>query len=262
MRLALGTVQFGQSYGVANKVGQVPAAEAKAILEYAALRGIGMLDTAIGYGDSKQRLGEIGIRDCDECTSGFRQTFGGLHKLYGVEPDMSMFGKALGNGYAITGTIGRREIMEAAQSTFISSTFGTERIGPTAALKTLEVMESIKSWELITQIGLGVTARWKALAEKHGLSIKTSGLPAISSFAVNSLKNIEYKTLVTQEMLAKGYLATNLLFICTEHSPEVIDRYFEALDPVFGLIRLCEDGKDVMPLLNGPGCHDGFRRLN
>ena len=197
----------------------------------------------------------------DECTSGFRQTFGGLHKLYGVEPDMAMFGKALGNGYAITGIIGRREVMEAAQSTFISSTFWTERIGPTAALKTLEVMERIKSWEIITQIGLGVTARWKALAEKHGLSIKTGGLPAITSFAVNSPKNMEYKTLVTQEMLAKGYLATNLMFICTEHSPEVIDRYFEALDPVFGLIRLCEDGKDVMSLLKGPVCHGGFRRL-
>ena len=197
----------------------------------------------------------------DECTSGFRQTFGGLHKLYGVEPDMAMFGKALGNGYAITGIIGRREVMEAAQSTFISSTFWTERIGPTAALKTLEVMERIKSWEIITQIGLGVTARWKALAEKHGLSIKTSGLPAITSFAVDSPKNMEYKTLITQEMLAKGYLATNLMFICTEHSPEVIDRYFEALDPVFGLIRLCEDGKDVMSLLKGPVCHGGFRRL-
>ena len=137
----------------------------------------------------------------------------------------------------------------------------TERIGPAAALKTLAVMERIKSWELITQIGLGVTARWKALAEKHGLSIKTSGLPAITIFAVDSPKNMQYKTLITQEMLAKGYLATNLMFICTEHSPEVIDRYFEALDPVFGLIRLCEDGKDVMSLLKGPVCHGGPRRL-
>lgn len=63
MKLALGTVQFGQSYGVANKAGQVPAAEAKAILEYAASTGINMLDTAVGYGDSEQRLGEIGIPD-------------------------------------------------------------------------------------------------------------------------------------------------------------------------------------------------------
>ena len=197
----------------------------------------------------------------DECTSGFRQTFGGLHKLYGVEPDMAMFGKALGNGYAITGTIGRREVMEAAQSTFISSTFWTERIGPTAALKTLEVMERMRSWELITQIGLGVTNRWKDLAMKHGLRITTSGLPAITSFAVDSPHALAYKTLITQEMLAKGYLATTLMFICTDHSPEVLDGYFEALDPVFALIRQCEDGKDVMDLLNGPICHGGFRRL-
>ena len=197
----------------------------------------------------------------DECTSGFRQTFGGLHKLYGVEPDMAMFGKALGNGYAITGTIGRREVMEAAQSTFISSTFWTERIGPTAALKTLEVMERMRSWELITQIGLGVTNRWKDLAKKHGLSITTSGLPAITSFSVDSPHALAYKTLITQEMLAKGYLATTLMFICTDHSPEVLDGYFEALDPVFALIRQCEDGKDVMDLLNGPVCHGGFRRL-
>ena len=197
----------------------------------------------------------------DECTSGFRQTFGGLHKLYGVEPDMAMFGKALGNGYAITGTIGRREVMEAAQSTFISSTFWTERIGPTAALKTLEVMERMRSWELITQIGLGVTNRWKDLAMKHGLSITTSGLPAITSFSVDSPHALAYKTLITQEMLAKGYLATTLMFICTDHSPEVLDGYFEALDPVFALIRQCEDGKDVMDLLNGPICHGGFRRL-
>ena len=63
MKLALGTVQFGQSYGVANKAGQVSAADAKTILEYAASNGIKMLDTAIGYGDSEQRLGEIGIPD-------------------------------------------------------------------------------------------------------------------------------------------------------------------------------------------------------
>ena len=60
----------------------------------------------------------------DECTTGFRETFGGLHKKYSVEPDMAMFGKAIGNGYAITAVIGRREIMEAAQSTFIVALFG------------------------------------------------------------------------------------------------------------------------------------------
>ena len=54
----------------------------------------------------------------DECTSGFRQNFGGLHKLYGVNPDIAWFGKALGNGYAITAIIGKNEIMESAQKQF------------------------------------------------------------------------------------------------------------------------------------------------
>lgn len=198
----------------------------------------------------------------DECTSGFRQTFGGLHKMYGVEPDMAMFGKALGNGYAITATIGRREIMEAAQSTFISSTFWTERIGPTAALKTLEVMERTKSWDTITQTGLKIRNRWQQLADKHGLQIDHWGLPALTGYTFKSDSALAYKTLITQEMLAKGYLAGNSVYVCTEHTPAVLDGYFAELDPIFASIKECEEGRDVVSLLKGPVCHGGFKRLN
>ncbi|MBV2181848.1 MAG: aminotransferase class III-fold pyridoxal phosphate-dependent enzyme [Castellaniella sp.] len=198
----------------------------------------------------------------DECTSGFRQTFGGLHKLYGVEPDMAMFGKTLGNGYAVTATIGRREVMEAAQTTFISSTFWTERIGSVAGLKTLEVMERVKSWETITRIGLQVREQWQALADKHGLKINHWGLPALTGYTFESPHALQYKTLVTQEMLAKGFLAGNSCYTCVAHTPEIVDAYFDALDPVFGLIRECEDGRDVEALLQGPVCHAGFKRLN
>jgi glutamate-1-semialdehyde 2,1-aminomutase len=199
----------------------------------------------------------------DECTSGFRQSFGGLHKLYGVEPDMAMFGKALGNGYAITATIGRREIMEAAQTSFISSTFWTERIGPTAALKTLEVMERMRSWETITATGNAIAAKWQALARKHDLKITLSGLPALIGFTFEGPRHLEYRTLITQEMLAKGYLAATAVYVCTEHTPEVVDRFFADLDPVFALVAECEHGgRDVSSLLKGPVCHGGFKRLN
>ena len=198
----------------------------------------------------------------DECTSGFRQTFGGLHKLYGVEPDMAMFGKALGNGYAITATIGRREIMEAAQSTFISSTFWTERIGPTAALKTLEVMERTQSWERITKVGLTIRARWQQLADQYGLKIDHWGLPALTGYTFKSTNALAYKTLITQEMLAKGYLAGNSVYVSTEHTDDVVDNYFDKLEPVFATVRECEDGRDVNALLKGPVCHGGFKRLN
>jgi glutamate-1-semialdehyde 2,1-aminomutase len=197
----------------------------------------------------------------DECTSGFRQSFGGLHKLYGVDPDVAVFGKALGNGYAITAVIGRREVMEAAQTSFISSTFWTERIGPTAALKTLEVMEKVRSWETITATGRAIGERWQALAAAHGLSISVSGLPALIGFVFNSPRHLEYKTLLTQEMLSQGYLAGTSVYTSTAHTPEVVDGFFNALHPVFELIKECESGRDVGSLLKGPVCHSGFKRL-
>jgi len=199
----------------------------------------------------------------DECTSGFRETFGGLHKKYGVEPDMAMFGKALGNGYAISSVIGRRSVMEAAQTSFISSTFWTERIGPSAALKTLAVMERERSWEVITEIGNKVIERWQELAKINGLKIETSGLPALASFSFVSPHALEYKTLFTQEMLNRGYLASTLLYSCTAHEPELLNQYFDTLDQVFKLVAECESGlKDLHKLLRGPICHSGFKRLN
>lgn len=198
----------------------------------------------------------------DECTSGFRQSFGGLHQLHGVEPDIAMYGKALGNGYAITAVVGRREVMEAAQTTFISSTFWTERIGPSAALKTLEVMERLKSWDIITQTGNHVRNGWQKLADRHGLKLSHWGLPALAGFTIESANALAYKTLITQEMLAKGYLASNTFYASTAHDAAIIDGYFASLDPVFGLIAECEQGRDVLALLKGPLCHQGFRRLN
>jgi len=198
----------------------------------------------------------------DECTSGFRETFGGLHKKYGVEPDLSVFGKALGNGYAISAIIGRREIMDAAQSTFISSTFWTERVGPTAALATLEVMAEEKSWDQITETGKRIKAGWAELAQLHNLRLKISGLPSIASFRFESSDSLAYKTLMTQEMLIKNFLAGNLIYSSVAHSSDIIQRYFDMLDPVFGVIRKCESGDDIKALLNGPICHSGFKRLN
>ena len=198
----------------------------------------------------------------DECTSGFRETFGGIHKKYEVEPDIAMFGKAIGNGYALTAVLGRQEIMESAQSSFISSTFWTERIGSAAALKTLEIMEREKTWETITKLGLSIRNGIQSLADSHGLDIESWGLLALTGYTFSSTKSLEYKTLVTQEMLKKGYLAANSTYVSTTHTPEMIDNYLNELDPIFKLIRECEDGRDVKSLLEVEVCHSGFKRLN
>jgi glutamate-1-semialdehyde 2,1-aminomutase len=199
----------------------------------------------------------------DECTSGFRETYGGIFKKFGVEPDVAMFGKTIGNGYALTAVVGKREVMEAAQKTFISSTFWTERIGPTAALKTLEVMKRIKSWEIITEYGSKMQKGWNELAGKHDLKITISGIPSLSTYSFVSEDALKYKTFITQEMLKLGFLASTNFYASIAHKEEHFDAYFNALDKVYQVIAACEKGhKSINDLLEGPVCHAGFKRLN
>ncbi|SDJ32858.1 glutamate-1-semialdehyde 2,1-aminomutase [Pedobacter sp. ok626] len=199
----------------------------------------------------------------DECTSGFRETFGGIYQKYGVEPDLAMYGKTIGNGYALTAVVGRKEVMEAAQTTFISSTFWTERIGPTAALATLKVMESVKSWEVITAAGNKMRKGWLDLAQNHGLSITLAGIPALSTYSFNNDNALAYKTLIAQEMLKKGFLASTSFYASTAHTDDKFEAYFNALDDVYRVISKCEKGELIIEnLLEGPICHSGFKRLN
>jgi len=199
----------------------------------------------------------------DECTSGFRETFGGIYKKYGVEPDMAMYGKTIGNGYALTAVVGKRSVMEAAQTTFISSTFWTERIGPTAALATLKVMERVKSWEIITDMGNKMRNGWQKLADNYKLEISISGIPSLSTYSFNSPDALAYKTLIAQELLKKGFLASTNFYASTAHNDDNLDLYFNALESVYQQISNCEKGKlKIADLLEGPVCHGGFKRLN
>jgi glutamate-1-semialdehyde 2,1-aminomutase len=198
----------------------------------------------------------------DECTSGFRETFGGLHKKFGVNPDMAMFGKALGNGYAITAVLGTREVMDCAQSTFISSTFWTERIGPSAALATLSTMEALESWKTITATGALIQEEWKRLSKQFDLVIEVSGLPALASFSFKYPDAMAYKTLLTQHMLDQGILAATSVYVSVAHTEDLIDKYLSNLSTGFALVSECIHGENVADRLRGPICDSGFKRLN
>lgn len=199
----------------------------------------------------------------DECTSGFRETFGGIYKKYEVEPDIAMYGKTIGNGYALTAVVGKKSVMEAAQTSFISSTFWTERIGPTAALATLKVMEEIKSWEIITEIGKKIQTGWKSLAKNHGLEIEIAGIPSLSTYSFKSENALAYKTLIAQEMLKKNILASTNFYASIAHEDKYIEKYFSELDKVYRIIKKCENQElQIDKILEGPVCHSGFKRLN
>ncbi len=196
----------------------------------------------------------------DECTSGFRRSLGGLHLHYGVDPDIATFGKTLGNGYAITAVIGRASVMEGAQTTFISSTFWTERIGPTAALATLEVMKEENATQRVHEIGTDVQQRWRDAATETGLSITTGGLPALANFTVADRDQLAVKTFITAQMLEKGYLAGPNLYASIAHTDQILDDYIAALAPIFEKLASMNDVELKTALPQGTA-QSGFRRL-
>ena len=196
----------------------------------------------------------------DECSSGFRIIRGGTHLIHGVFPDMAMFGKTLGNGYAITAVIGTEEVMQSAQDTFISSTFWTERIGPAAAIASLEVMETENAPERINQLGSKVRKIWKNIAIKNGLEISISGLPSLSTFSIKGFEPSTLKTFIVQEMLHRGYISGPFFYSCIEHE-EVLDGYQESLDEVFQMISNLGDTEGLRSKIEGEICHSGFQRL-
>jgi glutamate-1-semialdehyde aminotransferase len=198
----------------------------------------------------------------DECTTGFRESFGGIHKIYGVEPDISIFGKALGNGYAICAVVGKREVMEHAKESFISSTFWSERIGPTAALQTLSEMNKIKSWKIISQIGKKIKKNWLKISKENKVPIDILGIDALPKFSIVSKNNLAYKTLITQEMLKKGFLASNAIYVSTAHKEKYLSHYFDILNDIFKKIKKCEEGEFLSDYLETPLSKKDFGRLN
>ena len=196
----------------------------------------------------------------DECTSGFRETFGGYHSNFNVSPDLCMYGKALGNGYAITAVVGRKEVMESAQSTFISSTFWTERIGFVAGLATLNEMEKIKSWDIISGIGKKVKEGWVNVAKSNGVDVSVTGLDALATFSFD-IMHLERKTFLTKEMLDKGFLAANVFYPSIAHTEELLIRYLDSLNDVFYQLSQ-KDDEELKMSINGPICHSGFKRIN
>lgn len=198
----------------------------------------------------------------DECTSGFRETFGGLHLKYKITPDICILGKALGNGYPITAILGRREVMQSAQSTFISSTFWTDRTGYVAAIKTLSEMNKNKSWKKIKQKGKYIKNKWSTLAKKNNLNFTIFGLDALPGFTIKSKNWLHYKSYITYKMLENSILASNVVFVSICHTKKIIDKYFKVLDKILKQISQFEKNKNMEELKKIPVCHSGFKRLN
>ncbi|MCX5828118.1 MAG: aminotransferase class III-fold pyridoxal phosphate-dependent enzyme [Deltaproteobacteria bacterium] len=212
-----------------------------------------------GVRDIATRIGAVLI--FDEITSGFRMNLGGIHLRFNVCPDLAVLGKALGNGYAISTVIGRREVMEHAQDTFISSTFWTERIGSAAALATIKKMEQFPVPESLIRYGELISEGWIKLSKKHGLSIEVSGIPPLTHLAFKMNDPLALQTLYAQEMLARGYLLGASVYATYAYTDEIVEAFLSDTDEVFGIIAAAQESGDIRKSLRHDVIQDGFRRL-
>jgi glutamate-1-semialdehyde aminotransferase len=199
----------------------------------------------------------------DEITSGWRITDGGVYKINGFQSDIVVYGKGMGNGYAISAIVGKKDVMDMAQETFISSTFWTERIGFVAALKTIEILGREKVWEHLIHIGNMIGEGWLKLAEKHGLSLHVTDFkPLITMKLDYGVQNSALVTLFTQEMLKREYLASASVYVSYSHDEDVVDEYLDNVDEVFAIMAEAIERGNVMKKLETRVMQEGFQRLN
>jgi glutamate-1-semialdehyde 2,1-aminomutase len=198
----------------------------------------------------------------DEISSGFRMNSGGAHLLYGVEPDIAVFSKALGNGYPMSAIIGRGNIMEAAQETFISSTNWTERVGPVAALATIRKHQRLNVGAHLVEIGSAVQKGWSALADKHQMTIHVGGIKPLSHFTFEEGNPLELKALFVQLMLEQGFLASTIFYAMYAHKIHHVHAYLNAVDKAFAEIAAYHKLGKVTTALKGKPSIAGFKRLN
>jgi len=216
-------------------------------------------DAPAGYLKALRELAaEIGaVLMFDEITSGFRMCAGGIHRNYGVHPDMAVFAKSMANGYAMSVVMGTEKVMQSAQTTFISSTNWTDRIGPTAALATLRKYQRLGVEKHLIDTGNQVKQIWRGSAEVHGLKINVTGLPSLAAFAFQSPNAMALNTRFTIEMLRRGFLGFRQFKPSLAHQPTDLSQYQNAVSEVFALIAAEPAGS-----LDTPVAHAGFHRLS
>ncbi|HEX3145725.1 MAG TPA: aminotransferase class III-fold pyridoxal phosphate-dependent enzyme [Pyrinomonadaceae bacterium] len=197
----------------------------------------------------------------DEVTSGFRMNSGGAHLLYDLTPDIAVFAKAIGNGYPMAAIIGCGDVMEAAQKSFISSTYWTERIGPTAALATIRKHQRCDVGTHLVKMGRAVKRGWQDAAGEVGLDVHVGGLDPLAHFAIQVEDAQAAHSLFTQCMLDRGFLASKSFYATFAHNDENVSAYLEAAAEVFSIIAEASRDKSLVSQLRGPVAHSGFHRL-
>jgi len=198
----------------------------------------------------------------DEIITGMRWSVGGAQQLYGITPDLSTWGKALGNGFPISALAGRRELMElgglstdTSRPFLLSTTFGPESTGLAAYLAVERAYGERDIVGIMEQKGRKLAAAVNAAARDAGLAeyVSAMGRPSCLVFVTrdaNREKSQPYRTLFLQELLRRGVLGQSFV-ISAAHTQEDIEQTAEAVIAALEVYSMAIDAGTVEPFVDG-----------
>jgi glutamate-1-semialdehyde 2,1-aminomutase len=208
----------------------------------------------------------------DEIITGFRWHLGGAQKAHGIRPDLSTFGKAMGNGFAISALVGRRDIMELGSLTtprervfLLSTTYGAETHTLAAALATMTIYEREGVIEHLYRQGGRLAAGIAKLTGELGLEgyFGTLGKPCNLLYYTRDEQkkpSQPFRTLFLQETMKRGLLMPSLV-VSYSHTDQDIDRTLEAIGESLRIYRQALD-EGVGKYLTGRPVKPAVRRFN
>ena len=157
--------------------------------------------------------------------------------------------------------IGKKKIMSFAVKTFISSSFWSERLGPSCALTFIKKHKKLKLGVKLNKIGKKIKYIWEKNAKKNKLDIEIFGIDPLASFKLKCKNWPVTITYFIQEMLKENILASDRCYANLCHTEKVLDKYDKACDKVFKKIAAFESKGLLMKKLEGPVKQMGFKRL-
>lgn len=200
----------------------------------------------------------------DEITSGMRYGYPGAHIEIGLRPDIVVYAKAISNGIPFGAIVGKKEVMEKSEESFISSSYWTDGIGTAAALAVIQKMERLDVHKLVWEKGVRVQNELKVLSKRYPvLKIEIGGMPPTPSltFLLDDL-SLRIKSIYIRKMVERGFLVSTYFYLMMTHSPDHISAVLEAMDEVFNEISLLVESGEINSTLPADSKNkDGFARL-
>lgn len=208
-----------------------------------------------GVVDLTRRHGAVSV--FDEVITGFRLAPGGARERYGVTPDLSCYGKALGNGMPISAVAGSWDVMRSFEDVFFSGTHGGEALSLAAAKAVLDTVADGTVLRRVAELGTKMLKGLQAAVSKAGVSdrVRVTGEPQRSVVSFGGDTPLVAKSWVQQCLAEDGVLFNGSMFVCARHSEEDLDLALQSFTRAVSVIA----AQDVAALLRGPVIEPVFR---